>query len=243
MTEEYLADKNVYGPGTELLELINKNIIDFKRYELIILDVGFNDPASFILLHYLHGLKIYKGIDFKAKQDFNINISFKDRIPEEMVTSNKIEPFERYELFYKYVLTQWNEVNKLMLNQVEFESIFQFVFETKIQDYIKSSEFELFSPNIIFVSNLLHLISDKREAENIFVQLLNELAEDGIIWIKIYNSRSESNSYRFPYSESEIKGLEKHMETIYKDEQDDKTLIIGKKKKTGVKDIQPNASP
>jgi hypothetical protein len=89
------------GPGMELKSLITKNIIEIKQNELRILDVGFNDPGSFILFHHLFGILQYKGIDIITSSQFNLSINFESSRPEETLNTYNSNPYERYGLFYK----------------------------------------------------------------------------------------------------------------------------------------------
>jgi len=229
---DIIAKTNISGPGIELQELIEKRILDIDYDNLKVLDIGFNNPGSFILLHHLYGLSKYVGVDTMESNQFNINISFDHSapIPEEMVGNGNSTPFDQYQLFHKYILGQIPGKQLIMLSKIDFERTFEFRFETFVQNYVDADRLSEYRPNLLVLSDILHLIEDKNEAHSTFTSLLEKVSEEGIIWLKVYSSRNSGNSERFPYLLSELENLKSKINCIYEHEQDGKTLIVGRKK-------------
>lgn len=214
---------SIPGPGDKLMELIKTKKISLKSHDLDILDIGFNNPCSFILFYHQHGLKTYKGIDEIAS--FSIPVCFPGNIPipEEAVFESNESPYNRYKFFHKTLLKD------TALLEIDFNKVFQFRVNIKIQDYFNSEDFKISNPNFIILSQFLHLFSDKKEAEDITDMVLAKLPKDGIIWIKVFSSDQKLNSYTFPYTPNEIAQLESKMKVIYKEEKDYTTLLVGMK--------------
>jgi hypothetical protein len=213
-------------PGIKLLDLVKENVLSLKDNKLNILDIGFNDPGSFIKLYHFHGLNLYKGIDLISEKDFRINISFEEEsISEDRVlTEETIAPYAQYKLLHKYELEKYQ-----LLEKEKFESIFQFKFETKISDYFETEDFQLYNPNLIIISDFLHLFN-KQDAENIFNRSITKLVTNGLMYIKVYNSKY-TNGYDHisSYSPDDIENLESKLKILHKEIIEDKTLLIGLK--------------
>jgi hypothetical protein len=218
------------GPGMELKSLITKNILEINQNELRILDVGFNDPGSFILFHHLFGIQKYKGIDIITSPQFNLSINFESSRPEEILNTYNSSPYERYGLFFKYVINKHEDNVSIKMEESSFNKIFQFHFETTIQDCIKRDLVSSFKPNFIVLSDFLHLLKDKNEANLVYDNLLNHLALGGFIMIKVYNSKCEGSSERFPYTPDDIESIKSKIDVIYESTENDKTTIVGRKK-------------
>lgn len=219
------------SPGSEIKNLIDNNIIVIEPKDLKVLDIGFGDPDSLIFLQHLYGFKDYVGIDKIQRSNFKIRVSFDDDtlFPEDMVTNERTTPYEHYKLFYKYTLNNIPVEERTELSQPDFEKIFQFHFETPVQTYLKENTFNTYKPNLLILSDILHKIEDKDEAQEVYFDLLKRLDINGLVWVQVYNLNTPVNSSIYPYSFQEIETLKDSLDIIFEEERPDKTLFIGRK--------------
>lgn len=227
--ELYKAKKSVIGPGTDLKRLIDKKILNIQPSQLRILDVGCGDPSSFLLFYHLSGFQEYKGIDTMSMRDFSLNMTFEAQRPEESVIACSTPFFERYELFYKWVISQ-HQVIKEKLKEAEFKKIFQIELETSCVDYLSSKESEEYKPNFLVLSNILHFLPNKDEAFDIFIKFLAYLDVSDYVLIELFTSKIEACSWRYFYPPKELDRMTSLLNVIHKENKAGRTLLVGKKK-------------
>ena len=231
MVENIKAKISLTDPGAKIKSLLDNSNTGVELKNLKILDVGFGDPCSLIFLQHLYGFQRYVGVDRIRRSDFKINVSFEDDIPlpEDMVTNNDTTPYEHYKLYYKYVLSNIPVEGRTELNQQDFENIFQFHFETPAQTYLKVNTSDAYKPNLLILSDVLHKIEDKSEAQKVYFDLLKRVDISGLVWVQVYNLNNPVNSTIYPYSFQEIEVLKYGMDIILEEEHPDKTLFVGRK--------------
>lgn len=229
--ENIKAKTNLEDPGASIKSFIDTNISVFDPKNLKVLDVGFGDPSSFIFLQHLFGFQNYVGIDKIQRSDFRIRVSFEDDTPypEDTVTNGHTTPYEHYKLFYKYVLSNIPLEGRTELNQQDFENIFQFHFVTSAQAYLKENKSDTYKPNLLILSDVLHKIEDKSEAQKVYFDFLKRVDINGLVWVQVYNLNNPVNSTIYPYSFQEIETLKESLEIIFEQEGAEKTLFVGRK--------------
>lgn len=124
---------NVLGVGIECLNIIENKKIELYSSNSNILDVGCSDPSSFFYLYHHKKFETYTGIDIVDK--INISIPHNFPIPEELVIQTNTPIYDQYELFHKYHLAQFDQLEKQI-----FQSTFRFLLSTNISDYLKKTK-------------------------------------------------------------------------------------------------------